>query len=561
MSNSIAPGSSADVNVKITALTTNSNVPVTYKTIILKKNLVNGVNTLTQEMMSATNTKYVIKYDYVLGEDVTIPANCVFEFDGGSISGAYTITGANTGIIASLVKIFNTNVTLAGSWNIVEVYPEWFGAASTLIDNTIPFQKALDYCDILSAPIKVQKCTYNFKNTLIIKHSNTRIIGSGYRDSILFNDSLTIPFIITIGKANNSNEEVTYIDIKDIKLVFNGSGQRSDYPFYFNNTTNLTFNYVSFAAYNSSESSYTYKAVVNGRNGGFSQQVCTMINNCIFHFCGLQLDATDSIISKNLFWSVTSEYAIEIRNAGNSIISNNEIVGGAVYGGIYCAPSLYEINNIKIIGNYFDGNTEGMYDTKHAILVENRMWKTTITGNNFSNYKSGAIKIKEAKGVIISSNVFDNNDYFGNKEPDIDLYSIATSCVIIANVFNRDTVLVNNGETWEQIERTPANKSQYGAPIINIAGSTNYKPCIVTNNFRNDYNSYLPATYTGLVYAFNNFDNFIANSTIFGDPLSSGDNTQRPSGDNLKPGYVFIENGTPIFWTGTSWVNATGATV
>ena len=67
MSNSIAPGSSADVNVKVTALTTNPNVPVTYKTIILKKNLVNGVNTLTQEMMSVTNTKYVIKYDYVLG--------------------------------------------------------------------------------------------------------------------------------------------------------------------------------------------------------------------------------------------------------------------------------------------------------------------------------------------------------------------------------------------------------------------------------------------------------------------------------------------------------------
>ena len=47
MSNSIAPGSSADVNVRVTALTTNPNVPVTYKTIILKKNLVNGVNTLT----------------------------------------------------------------------------------------------------------------------------------------------------------------------------------------------------------------------------------------------------------------------------------------------------------------------------------------------------------------------------------------------------------------------------------------------------------------------------------------------------------------------------------
>ena len=36
MNNSIAPGSSADVNVRVTALTTNPNVPATYKTIILK---------------------------------------------------------------------------------------------------------------------------------------------------------------------------------------------------------------------------------------------------------------------------------------------------------------------------------------------------------------------------------------------------------------------------------------------------------------------------------------------------------------------------------------------
>ena len=100
MSNSIAPGSSADINVKVTALTTNQNVPVTYKTVILKKNLVNGVNILTQDMMSATNTKYVIKYDYVLGEDITVPDNCVLEFEGGSVSNGL-LSGNNLKIIGN----------------------------------------------------------------------------------------------------------------------------------------------------------------------------------------------------------------------------------------------------------------------------------------------------------------------------------------------------------------------------------------------------------------------------------------------------------------------------
>ena len=118
MSNSIAPGSSADVNVKVTALTTNPNVPVTYKTIILKKNLVNGVNTLTQEMISTTNTKYVIKYDYVLGEDVTVPAGCILEFDGGSIANStgnsYTLTGTTTKVVNLYNYAIFSNLTPTG---------------------------------------------------------------------------------------------------------------------------------------------------------------------------------------------------------------------------------------------------------------------------------------------------------------------------------------------------------------------------------------------------------------------------------------------------------------
>lgn len=110
MSNSIAPGSSADVNVKVTALTTNPNVPVTYKTIILKKNLVNGVNTLTQEMLSATNIKYIIKYNYMLGENITIPENCIIEFDGGSIENSTENSYSLTGTATKVVNLYNYTI-------------------------------------------------------------------------------------------------------------------------------------------------------------------------------------------------------------------------------------------------------------------------------------------------------------------------------------------------------------------------------------------------------------------------------------------------------------------
>ena len=118
MSNSIAPGSSADINVKVTALTTNTNVPVTYKTIILKKNLVNGVNTLTQEMISAINTKYIIKYNYTLDENITIPENCILEFDGGNIANStensYSLTGTATKVINLYNYTIFSNITPTG---------------------------------------------------------------------------------------------------------------------------------------------------------------------------------------------------------------------------------------------------------------------------------------------------------------------------------------------------------------------------------------------------------------------------------------------------------------
>lgn len=62
--------------------------------VVLRKNMVNGVNILTQSMINKSNTIYVIQYDFTLGENITVPENCVLEFDGGSInSGNYIISG------------------------------------------------------------------------------------------------------------------------------------------------------------------------------------------------------------------------------------------------------------------------------------------------------------------------------------------------------------------------------------------------------------------------------------------------------------------------------------
>ena len=89
----------------------------------LRKNMVNGVNVLTQEMISEPNQIYIIQYDYDLrGDSITIPNNCVLNFRGGSLSNGNinlndcTFTGSN----------IQVNCDITGTLQNDNVFVEWF---------------------------------------------------------------------------------------------------------------------------------------------------------------------------------------------------------------------------------------------------------------------------------------------------------------------------------------------------------------------------------------------------------------------------------------------------
>ena len=63
---------------------------------ILRKNIVDGRNVLTQEMVNEPDTVYEIRYDFDLdGGQITIPENCILKFEGGSLNNG-TLTGNDT---------------------------------------------------------------------------------------------------------------------------------------------------------------------------------------------------------------------------------------------------------------------------------------------------------------------------------------------------------------------------------------------------------------------------------------------------------------------------------
>ena len=94
--------------------------------VYLRKNISSNKNILTQAMMSKANTRYIIQYDYDLdGETIMVPEGCTLDFQGGSL-GNGTIKGVNTRIKADIEKIFNSNLSVSGTWNIPHSYAEWF---------------------------------------------------------------------------------------------------------------------------------------------------------------------------------------------------------------------------------------------------------------------------------------------------------------------------------------------------------------------------------------------------------------------------------------------------
>lgn len=415
---------------------------------ILRKNIQDNKNVLTQEMINETNTVYEIRYDFDLnGATINIPEGCTLKFEGGSFNNG-NIVGNETVLKASSTKIIDC--TLQGIFNAPEAYIEWFGG------------KADNNTDCLQA-----------FNTAVNNFVCIKLLGGTY----LVSDTLNIPDYCSIyGGVNTvitTNNNINYL-----LYVERSSYQRNKVRW--NNFTIDCNNKANYGIY--------AKNITNNATA-FLQNID--IFNAVT--CGLHLETCQLINLYNVLVSSSGDKGIVINGCNNARIYNISAIqceGDGItitktssYSGHLFIFGIYSENNkgngvyidninhgmSLISGGWIEGNTkDGIYINTSTFLIQGI--RITGVGSNDNRGlriigdKTQVDNVYVAKGsgdatygeIYIEGNSFVRNNLLGNGNYNISTLSVGKEENLISNN------ILASGDKWVTYQVTADyNNSEY----------------------------------------------------------------------------------------------------
>lgn len=351
-----------------------------------------------QDKFNKPNVIYKITKDIDLdGGTLTIPEGCTLDFQGGSFTNG-TITGSNTKINAGLQKIFNLDITLNGTWSIVESYPEWFGAKGDGVTiNTLALQNCINNFNVIKLGIGTyltgQLSIPSFKNILgeekntIIKADTSMVLTNNYLIRTKDGGSGIRISNLKIMCGNTSNE--ADYKIGGIGLISTANANNDQWD-----TRNIIENVEILNCYAASIYIGTYQRenkiqncfISNTTNNGINcQGTDNMINGCTIagsHLSGIMLQGNNRLSNTKLFGCGKSEvtknlYALDIFGSKCNV-SNVELQQN-YYGGVVVRGNS---NYVQVTNdNNGSGNTAG---TSIGASIVGSYNTVIITSYNFS---------------------------------------------------------------------------------------------------------------------------------------------------------------------------------
>lgn len=396
--------------------------------VILRKNIIQGKNVLTQEMINKPNTIYVIRYDFDLnGATINVPENCTLDFQGGSLKDG-TLNGNNTLLVSFPYHIFY-NIKLKNRFNIENLYVEWFGVKPNInIDNSQVINVAISNAVNINKPLLFTNESYYINNPIILKtkiilkgiysiEKNPQIIYTGSTECFEIEDERHISIIsLSIIRYNYNNHP--YNDIDNAPNCFNF--KKGIYRVYIDNCHFIGFNYVFFCnpvkgegmSYNTIKNStfrrcnisLYYKGYYEGSNSLESYCTYTTIDNCIFS--GLKRGAIYIEVHSNL----------DVVNITNS---NFEYIG---------------------YNKYYSDDVENIF----CIIAKSRKNKNTKLNIDNCYFEN----IYHYNNSVISNYDYDLNYLLGIENISLTLTNTTCiNCINLVKSFGEDIITINNCST------------------------------------------------------------------------------------------------------------------
>lgn len=440
--------------------------------VYLRKNIVNGKNVLTQEMINKPNTIYIIQYDYDLdNKEINIPNNCTLQFEGGSFSNGI-LNGFSSNICSFLNKIFY-NIKFNGSYsNIFEL--DWFVNNYTnstddyTKDSSDEIEKAFN-SGISNIRLNSNKFYYISK-TINIDNKYINIIGDNK------NKIYSTQFVQT-------NETACIYTNKPITMI--------NYTYYSNKNRN-NLNIKGFVLYNKYKYNWDdvlkYKKVPLFKFSTSEKQEGSSI-------WGLNIDLICLTMAHQIKKPIDNNYinlrypcftGIELNANNNGFITYITIDGNFYY--LYKAVELKSNGNGWITTLTINSDSSGckqLFNNKINPLIINGKHQITPIYDINELFSIGFIENAEQSTVINDGYIWDcgtikNIDVFNNADIKIDsikYYSLYYG-IIIKNI---NGVCVSNSNNKFNIK----NIFGYGPNQVNTSD-------IISHNILNNFLSQKP---------------------------------------------------------------------
>lgn len=456
------------VNINATGITREYDAQ--YKIKVLKANIP-FVDQVTDE-----NTKYVIRWDFDLdGEEIEIPANCILQFEGGSLSNG-TVIFDNTELLGTPKILCDFDGDIVNS----NIDISYFGAKGDgVFDNSSIIQKLLNiYGD---KDLVIPTGVFAIKNQITTER-NLHLKGKS-KNSVLFIDYEGYGFRVV------KNQEIVnqYVTVEVSGLTVKGR-----YANYYDTqvTTESSFfiNDVGTYSYRSifTDTIFTnLKVCLN-----LQQAYWTRIHQCVFTNgnMGVRLTAANSTsITNNIFRYFKDRGLVIAPLIKLNGTYENETQGCNISGNDfstldYCGLHIVgAYQNGTIIGNYFEADNENhvgrqiiigdiTHDGNYTSDIVTNVRKCLVIGNSglwddvrkgienyadFSNNNSNAV-VYFKEGSSGDGNIGSNADY---SEKVIDKYAylyetsykrtytkgIRNSILVAARTIHYDSVCIPAG--------------------------------------------------------------------------------------------------------------------